>query len=105
MINVAPCTFLFRCVTMLSSGQEQFNDSVGDHNQRGDDRHLGRQHGQVCKHVEGEWRHILGLRHCREGRLRRGRPPPPAELGAACPATAAAGPLADPVPRLLKSSY
>ena len=90
---------------MLPSGQEQFDDAVGDLNQRGDDRHLGRQHGQVCKHAEGERRGILDFRRCRERRLRRGRPPPPAELGAAGPATAAAGPLADPVPQLLKSSY
>ena len=97
MINDAPCTFLFRCFTMLPSGQEQFDgDAVGDLDQRGDDRHLGRQHGQVCEHAEGERRRVIlvGLRRRREGRLRRGRPPPPPELGAAGPATAAAGPLA-----------
>ena len=96
MINDAPCTFLFRCVIMLPSGEEQFDDAVGDLNQRGDDRHLGRQHGQVCEHAEGERRRVIlvGLRRRREGRLRRGRPPPPPELGAAGPATAAAGPLA-----------
>ena len=78
----------------MPSGEDQIIDAAGDRDQRGDDRHLRRKHGQVREHAEGGRRDVLRVQcpQRREGRLCRGRPPPATELCSTGAAATAAGP-------------